>query len=263
MLSSIRYSLFAIMVTIFIAGCANKSYYPTTYSPSYSHNYSYGSTPKNSYSIHRATLRPYEVNGKTYYPTVVKVGSRYRGIASWYGPDFHGRKTSSGEYYNMYDFTAAHKTLPMNTIVKVTNLNNGKSTIVRINDRGPFVKNRIIDLSYAAAKQIGMVNTGTAPVEIEVLGFDKTISTLAKTAKREVKIGNFGVQIGAFRRYQGALITQDRYKLVDGRYKAIIKKFIIDGEPLYRVWLMGFKSEEEARDFIASNRFRGAFIVRE
>lgn len=240
------------LVLIFITGCANKNY---VYYPA-SHN-------KGSYSMHKATMKPYEVNGKIYYPTVVKVGSRYRGIASWYGPDFHGKQTSSGEYYNMYGFTAAHKTLPMNTMVKVTNLNNNKSVIVRINDRGPFVKNRMIDLSYAAAKKIGMIGTGTAPVELEVLGFDRTISTLASSAKREVEIGNFGVQIASFRRFQGAVITQSRYKVVNGRYRAIIKKFIVDGAPLYRVWLMGFKSESEARDFIATNRFPGAFIVRE
>lgn len=240
-----------------MTGCAEKRY--VYFSPHPVKN----SSIKSSYSVHKATMRPYEVGGKTYYPTVVSVGSRYRGIASWYGPDFHGKQTSSGEYYDMYDFTAAHKTLPMNTMVKVTNLNNGKSVVVRINDRGPFVKNRIIDLSYAAAKKIGMVGTGTAPVEIEVLGFDKTISTLAKGSIQKIEIGNFGVQIASFRRYQGAAITKDRYSIVDGRYKAVIKKFIVSGAPLYRVWLMGFKSEDEARDFIASNRFPGAFIVRE
>ena len=117
----------------------------------------------------KATMRCYTVLGKTYKPTHVRVGTTMRGISSWYGPNFHGRYTSNGEIYNMYDYTAAHKTLPMNTIVKVTNLNNNKSVIVRINDRGPFVKGRIIDLSYAAAKKIGLDVTGTAPVEIEVI----------------------------------------------------------------------------------------------
>lgn len=91
------------------------------------------------------------------------------GIASYYADEFHGRQTSSGEIFNMDDFTAAHRTLPFNTKVKVTNTLNGKSVIVRINDRGPFVDDRIIDLSLAAAKAIGMIGTGTTPVLLEVM----------------------------------------------------------------------------------------------
>jgi len=91
------------------------------------------------------------------------------GEASWYGNKFHGKTTSSQEIFNMYELTAAHLTLPFNTLVMVTNLDNGKSVIVRINDRGPFVKDRIIDLSYAAAKLLDMINTGVAPVQIDVL----------------------------------------------------------------------------------------------
>ena len=91
------------------------------------------------------------------------------GIASWYGEDFHGRRTSSREIYDMNDLTAAHNTLPFGTMAVVTNLNNGRSVVVRINDRGPFVKSRIIDLSYAAARAIDMIGTGTAPVRVEVL----------------------------------------------------------------------------------------------
>ena len=91
------------------------------------------------------------------------------GTASWYGGEFHGRRTASREIYDMNDLTAAHNSLPMGTFVAVTNLNNGRSVVVRINDRGPFTKNRVIDLSYAAARAIDMIGTGTAPVRIEVL----------------------------------------------------------------------------------------------
>jgi len=91
------------------------------------------------------------------------------GVASWYGPNFHGHRTASGEIYNMYDYTAAHKTLPLGTYVRVINLENGKSVIVRINDRGPFKKGRIIDLSYAAAKKIDMIEKGIAKVRLEVI----------------------------------------------------------------------------------------------
>jgi rare lipoprotein A len=206
-------------------------------------------------------MRPYVVNGKTYYPTVVQTGNIYRGIASWYGPNFHGKKTSNGEYYDMYALTAANKTLPMNTIVKVTNLLNGKSVVVRINDRGPFVKNRIIDLSYAAAKRLDVVSKGTAPVRLEILGFNGIIT--AKSAKKQsVQINNFSVQIASFRKINGSRVYKNRYNNYLNRYKTSIIKGIYQGRPIYRVWLNGFKSEEEARDFIKRGDFSGAFIVR-
>ncbi|MGB7295327.1 MAG: septal ring lytic transglycosylase RlpA family protein [Candidatus Aminicenantales bacterium] len=96
-------------------------------------------------------------------------GAVQTGVASWYGEEFHGKKTSSREIYDMNDLTAAHNTLPFGSLVMVTNLNNGRSVVVRVNDRGPFVKDRIIDLSYAAARVIDMIGTGTAPVRVEVL----------------------------------------------------------------------------------------------
>lgn len=103
-------------------------------------------------------------------PVEPKPGATQEGIASWYGPGFHGRRTANGEVYNQYDLTAAHQTLPHGTQVRVTNLTNGRVVLVRINDRGPFVDDRIIDLSYTAARQIEMIGPGTAPVRIEVLG---------------------------------------------------------------------------------------------
>lgn len=120
----------------------------------------------------------------TYFPG----GEVQEGIASWYGPDFHGKPTSSKEIYDMHDMTAAHNTLPFGTFVMVKNLTNGKSAIVRINDRGPFVKERVIDLSYAAARVLDMVEPGTAPVRVEVLD---RISPPAFTQK-------FSIQVGAF-----------------------------------------------------------------
>ena len=129
----------------------------------------------NSEAMRRATMRPYNVFGIRYYPFVANVGDQFDGIASWYGPDFHAKKTSNGEIYNMYAMTAAHKTLPMNTVVRVDNLDNGRSTIVRINDRGPFVAGRIIDLSNKAAHEIDMVRKGTARVKVTVLGYNGLI----------------------------------------------------------------------------------------
>lgn len=113
--------------------------------------------------------RAYHVFGKHY--VVMKSSKDYqaKGTASWYGRAFHLRTTSSGERYNMYKLTAAHKTLPLPTYVQVTNLINGRKVVVKVNDRGPFVGNRLIDLSYGAAKQLGMVGRGLAPVRIKAL----------------------------------------------------------------------------------------------
>jgi len=254
-----RAVIFSIFLVLLFVGCSSRSYFG-------GYNYHYYKPLKthkvnNSASVQRATMRPYSVGGRTYYPTVVSTGSTYRGIASWYGPNFHGKKTSNGEWYDMYAMTAAHKTLPMNTIVKVTNLLNGKSAIVRINDRGPFVKNRIIDLSYAAANKLGIVASGTAPVRLEVLGFNGKITT-AVNKKESVRIDNFSVQIGSFRRKSGAEIYKNRYNNYSGRYHTVIVKGVYNNFPIYRVWLSGFGSENEARDFIKEGHFRGAFVVR-
>ncbi len=108
------------------------------------------------------------------------------GVASWYGPDFHGKHTSSGEVYDMYQFTCAHNTLPLGTIVMVTNLDNGRSLELKVNDRGPFVKERIIDVSYAAARMLGMWEKGTAPVKVEVVGFAPEL------------VQRFTLQVGSF-----------------------------------------------------------------
>jgi len=229
-----------------------------------------------SQQAHKATMKPYRVNGKWYYPTQVALGETYEGIASWYGPKFHGKKTSNGETYSMYAHTAAHKTLPMNTIVRVTSKENGKSTIVRINDRGPFVTGRIIDLSNSAARDIEMVGKGTARVHLEVIGFNGTISdsmplnqeTLARSeykvahTQERMQLSHFLVQIGAFKNKSGAVKYQSTHANAHG-YQAVIREYVAQGSPIYRVLLSGFKSEAEARDFIASQKIAGAFITTE
>jgi rare lipoprotein A len=117
----------------------------------------------------RSGNKPYDVYGKTYVPMTDAADYRERGVASWYGKKFHGRRTSSGEPYDMYTMTAAHKTLPLPSYVRVRNLENNRTAIVRVNDRGPFLNNRLIDLSYAAATKLGIVGTGTGLVEIETV----------------------------------------------------------------------------------------------
>jgi len=220
----------------------------------------------------KSTMRCYTVRGKKYRPTYVEVGQKMHGISSWYGPNFHGKQTSNGERYNMHARTAAHKTWPMDTMVRVRNLQNGRSTIVRINDRGPFVRGRIIDCSYKAGKELGLDRMGIAKVEIEVVGFAGKIQSDAAIAKAKrtktetrIRLSNFGVQVGAFQRYKGAVVTRKMFASMYPKHRAIIKKFDNvgrRGQQLYRVWLMGFDSEEEARDFMNCNSLRGAFIVR-
>jgi rare lipoprotein A len=127
----------------------------------------------------------YEVFGKRYYVLESSAGYRERGIASWYGRDFHGKQTSGGERYDMHDMTAAHKTLPIPTWVEVTNLDNGMSVVVKVNDRGPFVDGRIIDLSYRAAQDLDMIRNGTARVQVRaVAGPSAAPSTTTAAAAR-------------------------------------------------------------------------------
>ena len=121
----------------------------------------------------------YVVFGRRYRVKETSAGYRERGTASWYGWEFHGRKTSSGPPFNMFELTAAHKSLPLPTYVRVTNLNNGRSTVVKVTDRGPFVGTRLIDLSYAAADRLGMLGRGTAPVEVVALEPYQTLPNLA------------------------------------------------------------------------------------
>lgn len=151
----------------------------------------------------------YSVFGKRYTTLKSAAGFRQRGLASWYGTKFHGQRTSSGETYDMYAMTAAHKTLPLPTYVEVRNLNNGRTAIVRVNDRGPFHSGRIIDLSYAAAFKLGVHERGTAPVEIRAVSATRrpTVSTRpALTTRVDVQLkdladaGRVGMflQVGAF-----------------------------------------------------------------
>ena len=156
-----------IIPLVFTEGCASHSRYRDS-GPSAEINVAKipNAIPKIEEQTSAGNPSSYTVNGKTYY--VKKSSHNYveRGIASWYGTKFHGRKTSNGETYSMYKMTAAHKTLPIPAYVEVTNLNNGKSVIVRVNDRGPFHENRIIDLSYVAAKKLGIAGMGTGLVEV-------------------------------------------------------------------------------------------------
>ena len=157
------------------------------------------------------------------------------GIASWYGTKFHGRRTSSGETYDMYAMTAAHKTLPIPSYVEVKNLSNGKKVIVRVNDRGPFHVNRIIDLSYAAAYKLGMLKDGTALVQVRAIdpGSYQHDIRMAKSDKN-IDINGFYLQVGAFSSYDNAVRLKNRLAgLADGLIH--ISEASVRGRKLYRV----------------------------
>jgi len=213
---------------------------------------------------HKATMRTYVVKGRVYHPTYVGIGDTMTGIASWYGPNFHGHQTSNGETYNMYDQTIAHKTWPMDTMVKITNLDNGRSTIARVNDRGPFVAGRVADCSYSVGKQIGIDKKGICNVKLEVVGFaGKLYKATAGKAKPKVKLTNFGVQVGAFAIKDNALRLQKRYKAIAPDKNVIVKSGLSQKTAvIYRVHVMGFGSKEEARDFIIDQNVPGGFVIR-
>lgn len=139
----------------------------------------------------------YVVHGKRYYTRKSNHGFLQRGIASWYGKKFHGRRTSSGEIYDMYRMTAAHRTLPLPTYVDVINLENHRRAVVKVNDRGPFHTDRVIDLSYAAARKLGIVAKGTGLVEIRAIDSGRTTQPVAHTPSRAGSSDMF-VQVGAF-----------------------------------------------------------------
>jgi rare lipoprotein A len=156
------------------------------------------------------------------------------GVASWYGYPFQGRRTSNGEVYDMHEFTAAHRTLPFNSVVRVTNLTNGKQTEVRINDRGPFVANRIIDLSQSAAEAIEMIGPGTAHVRLEVLSGPNPAA------------GYFGVQVGAFLVQENAVRMKAQ---LESRYPPVnIASFQTSNGTFYRVRVGRLPSEQAAQN---------------
>ncbi len=173
----------------------------------------------------------------------IGAGWTEKGIASWYGSDFNGKPTASGETYNMYAMTAAHKELPLGSVVEVTNLENGRRTKVVINDRGPFVAGRIIDLSYSAAKALAMAEAGTAPVRIEVLGREARYV-------REVTVedsGNgeyYAIQLGAFIERDNA----ERLRTALGwkHPGAYIMKAEVSGRTFYRVRIGKSRTKDEA-----------------
>lgn len=167
-------------------------------------------------------------------PAGYPLGYMERGIASWYGPGFHGNRTANGERYDMYRLTAAHRTLPLGSVAEVRSLTNGQTVTVRINDRGPFAKGRIIDLSLAAAKELGMTGAGTDRVELRVIGYQG----------RPGAFGSLRVQVASFEELANAQALAGRLR---GRYQAVrIVAVDLPSGKYYRVQVGQFASERQA-----------------
>ncbi|HOJ02363.1 MAG TPA: septal ring lytic transglycosylase RlpA family protein [Bacteroidota bacterium] len=191
-------------------------------------------------------------------------GFTQTGIASYYGKDFHGRKTSNGEVYNMYALTAAHKTIPLNSLVRVTNLTNNLSVVVRINDHGPHKKGRIIDLSRGAAEKIGMIRSGTAKVRLEVIEEDPRPDFAKEKGNTEFyrldiqseTMTGFAIQIASFENLSNLIRYVDRLKTA-GITDMHVQVATVDGELVHRLILGGYESEDAAMWKLKTLRDKG------
>jgi rare lipoprotein A len=240
--------IIALCVAFVVFGCASRT-----------------PTPEPPPPVEPGYPKPYKVLGKWYQPLPHSEGFQQRGIASWYGREFHGKKTSNGEIYNMYALTAAHKTLPLGTHVRVNNLENNRSAVVRINDRGPFVRGRIIDLSYAAAEDIGIVDSGTAWVEVVALGKPTSNGGTAPAyTAQDYSHGNFTFQVGAFVNRENA---ERQKRQLEQKYKnAHITIYDRGDQIFYRVRVGRFTTLEEAaqnEEILIQDGFPEAILVAE
>lgn len=221
----------------------------------------------------------YRVNGKNYKVLTSSDGYKQRGIASWYGKKFHGHRTSNGEIYDMYKMSAAHKSLPLPSYVRVTHLKNGKSVILRVNDRGPFHRNRLIDLSYVAAKKLGITATGTGVVEIEAINPTQFHSQKSNSKyqnsghlKNKAAINNnlaktnsnyqVFLQVGAFSQHKNAESLQNRIGDLSLPYSTKVE--FDANQNLYKVKLGPFASVDAAdiaSETLYQHQINKAYIV--
>jgi len=226
--------------------------------------------PKATQKSRSGNPASYVVFGKRYYVMPSAEGYKKRGIASWYGRKFHGKRTSSGEPYDMHGMTAAHKTLPLPTYVKVTNLKNGRHVILKVNDRGPFHENRIIDLSHTAAVKLGIKGTGTGLVEVEAITSAQSYNTASVPPQKTIKptqalrqsntsdnlsspkasVSLF-LQLGAFVSSQNAYQLKDRVNSSLSFEQANVSKTLQNGQQYYRVRFGPLGSTEQADNLSA------------
>lgn len=245
---------------LFLSACGGLNIFPTTSDAAPNKQVDVANipnaVPKNEAKSRYGNPKSYVVFGKRYYVMESGKGFAEKGIASWYGTKFHGKRTSSGETYDMYAMTAAHKTLPLPTYLKVTNLNNGRHIIVKVNDRGPFHENRIIDLSYTAAIKLDIVKYGTGLVEVRAIepGQSMPANSGGGAPVKTVLVSNgkagFFIQVGSF----GKLINAEnlRQKLGPfGEHLVKISQVVVSGDTLYRVRI-GPLSDIDIADSIVS-----------
>jgi rare lipoprotein A len=240
----------ALVLTVSLAACAGNSSQRSAPAPSEVNGAS-GVTSAVPPRSDRGNPPFYDVLGKRYHVLPTSAGYVQRGIASWYGQDFHGLATSSGERYDMHAMTAAHTTLPLPTWVEVTNLENGKRVVVKVNDRGPFVKNRLIDLSFAAATALDMVGTGTTRVEVRavappsdafrapalvVAAAATPTSTSSPPPAQGTSVERMFLQVGAFAQQENAERLVARLR-ASGFTNPTLVTQPDDGRRLHRVWL--------------------------
>ena len=214
--------------------------------------------------LHRYANRPYVALGKTYTPMTIAGNFRQRGIASWYGKKFHGQRTSSGEVYDMYGMTAAHPTLPIPSYARVTHVASGKTVVVRVNDRGPFLHERVMDLSYTAAHKIGIIGNGSAEVEVESIAPSAIIGNVARVEPVQIRAleparpvakpasvqpvvagGNVYLQLGAFKSRDAAESFMAKMRAELGDVGREISLFVKDGYT--RIHLGPYADQNEAR----------------
>lgn len=258
-----KYFFIAILLAGLVSACGQRDRYARVTRPSSPNTVLVSQKSKSG------SPQSYIVNGVRYYPLPDSIGYTEIGHASWYGKKFHGRQTASGEIFDMHKKSAAHKTLPLGTYVRVNNFRNNKYTVLRINDRGPFVKGRIIDLSYAAAKEIGLIGHGVAKVKVTALGKEIKPAGPSSDSRAVVEVtnltsGDFSVQIGAFQDEKNANHLADRLRIIF-EYVNVVKYADENNRVFYRVWVSKTGSLQEAGDMekrLEDMGFVDAFVVR-
>lgn len=256
---------FVLLATLLASSCGTiKDSAPANYSKQW-HEIS-DAIPKTVQPSKYGNPDNYNVFGKTYYVMDSAEGFEQKGIASWYGNKFHGRRTSSGENYDMYAMTAAHKTLPIPVYVEIKNHDNGRTAVVRVNDRGPFHDGRIIDLSYAAATKLGVAKSGTANVSIRVVNSVQIKSS--PQSQRIVESSASGsdklyIQVAAFSTEKNALSYMGKLQ-GQGFFDVRLHRDSNKGAPVYRVRIGPLPSAHVAKNVLGQleeNNHRGLKIV--
>lgn len=209
--------------------------------------------------VPKGTFKPYSIGGIQYYPLSSADGFEQTGIASWYGDDFHGKKTANGEIYDMYAMTCAHKVLPMNTYVRITNTKNNKVVTLRVNDRGPFVGSRIVDLSHAGAAALDVIGPGTAPVRLEAVG---VAGGQTPSVARALANADYYVQVGSFTQQENAqrLLASLKQAGYDG---SRVDRALISGQAYWRVQAGVFHGLDRANTVQAGlqQKYPSCFLI--